>query len=65
LQGDWDRWIELASRWMATGEFERVAYEMVRAQIELSLAKIEKCTISVPRSVSNGVFDLASRMGFI
>lgn len=34
LQGDWDRWIELASRWMATGEFERVAYEMVRAQIE-------------------------------
>jgi hypothetical protein len=34
FQGDWNRWIELASRWMATGEFERVAYELARAQIE-------------------------------
>jgi hypothetical protein len=29
----------------------------------LSLAKIEKCTIRAPRSVSNGVFNLASRHG--
>ena len=34
FEGDWDRWIELASRWMATGEFERLAYELARIQVE-------------------------------
>jgi hypothetical protein len=34
FEGDWNRWIELASRWMASGEFERLAYKLGRGQVE-------------------------------
>ncbi|HVP53095.1 MAG TPA: hypothetical protein VMT05_13340 [Terriglobales bacterium] len=30
FQGDWRGWIELASRWMASGEFEQYARELAR-----------------------------------
>jgi len=30
FQGDWRDWIELASRWMASGEFEQYARELAR-----------------------------------
>lgn len=33
FRGDWNCWIELASRWMATGEFDRLAYELAREQM--------------------------------
>jgi hypothetical protein len=32
--GDWDGWIELAARWMASGEFERLGYELARAEMD-------------------------------
>jgi hypothetical protein len=32
--GDWPQWIELASRWMASTEFERLAHQLVFQQIE-------------------------------
>lgn len=32
--GDWAQWIELASRWMASTEFERLAHQLVSQQIE-------------------------------
>jgi hypothetical protein len=34
FEGDWAGWIELASRWMASSEFERLAYDLVRGQAE-------------------------------
>src|ERR1700739_215747 len=34
FKGDWNRWIELASRWMASGEFERLAHELARVQMK-------------------------------
>jgi len=33
FEGGWRQWIELASRWMASSEFERLAYELVREQV--------------------------------
>jgi len=42
LQGDWRGWIELASRWMASGEFEKYARELARkhtAQLGAALVK--------------------------
>ena len=32
--GEWKQWIELASRWMASTEFERLAHQLVSQQIE-------------------------------
>ena len=32
--GDWGQWIELASRWMASAEFERLAHQLVSEQMK-------------------------------
>ncbi len=34
FEGNWNQWIELASRWMASADFERSAYELARGQTE-------------------------------
>jgi hypothetical protein len=34
FDGNWNQWIELASRWMASADFERSAYELARGQTE-------------------------------
>src|ERR1700739_3422027 len=33
FSGEWGQWIELASRWMASTEFERLAHQLVSQQI--------------------------------
>ena len=40
--GDWPQWIELASRWMASQEFERRAHELVKQQMERVGPAVEK-----------------------
>ena len=34
FEGHWDRWIRLASRWMASSEFERLALELARGEMK-------------------------------